>query len=451
MALPEERLRSADQPLAPPRSIRPPHLPYPASDLLRFSTAGSVDDGKSTLIGRLLHDSKGIFEDQLAALEAATRRRGGDGVDLALLTDGLRAEREQGITIDVAYRYFATPRRKFIVADTPGHLQYTRNMVTGCSTADLAVVLVDARAGVLEQTRRHVVIAALLRVPRVIVAINKMDLVGYDGAVFGSIAAEVRAFAARLGIVDVTAIPVSALCGDNVVERSDAMPWYEGPPLLEHLETVDPEPDDGRGHLRLPIQWVIRGRAGGDYRAFAGRIERGAVRPGDTVVALPSGVTTSVEAIDTFDGPLAEAFAPLSVAVRLADDVDLGRGGLIAGPEDPPVPRRELDALVCWLGGAPLNAGRRYRLTNTTRTVRAVATEVAARLDINTLRSDAAATELATNDVGRVRLLLAEPVYADAYRDSRATGSAILVDETTNETVGAVLILADGEDWPEGS
>ena len=269
------------------RASRPVHLPYPASDLLRFSTAGSVDDGKSTLIGRLLHDSKGIFEDQLAALEVATRRRGGDGIDLALLTDGLRAEREQGITIDVAYRYFATPRRKFIVADTPGHLQYTRNMVTGCSTADLAVVLVDARVGVVEQTRRHVVIAALLGVPSIAVAINKMDLVGYDQAVFDPIAAEVRAFAHRLGVTDVAAIPVSALRGDNVVTRSPEMPWYDGPPLLEHLESVDPDPIESVESLRLPIQWVIRDRLGGDYRAFAGRVERGRLRPGDEVVALP--------------------------------------------------------------------------------------------------------------------------------------------------------------------
>jgi bifunctional enzyme CysN/CysC len=427
---------------------RPIHLPYPASDLLRFSTAGSVDDGKSTLIGRLLHDSKGIFEDQLAALEVATRRRGGSGVDLALLTDGLRAEREQGITIDVAYRYFATPRRTFIVADTPGHLQYTRNMVTGCSTADLAVVLVDARAGVVEQTRRHVVIAALLGVPSLAIAINKMDLVGYDQAVFGPIAAEVREFAHRLGVADVAAIPVSALCGDNVVTRSPDMPWYDGPPLLEHLETVDPDPTESVDSLRMPIQWVIRDRLGGDYRAFAGRVERGRLRPGDEVVALPSNVTTRIEAIDTFDGPLDEAFAPLSVAVRLADDVDLGRGGLIAGVDAPPEPRRELQAVVCWLGGTPLAAGRRYRLTHATRTVRAVTTEVTARLDINTLDPDPAASELGMNDVGHVRLLLAEPILADPYRESRATGSAILVDEATNETVGAVLVQGDGERWP---
>jgi bifunctional enzyme CysN/CysC len=435
--------------LAERDSPRSPHRPYPASDLLRFSTAGSVDDGKSTLIGRLLHDSKVIFEDQLAALELATRRRGVDGIDLALLTDGLRAEREQGITIDVAYRYFATPRRKFIVADTPGHLQYTRNMVTGCSTADLAVMLVDARTGVVEQTRRHIVIASLLRVPRLVVAVNKMDLVGYDEAVFAPIAADVRAFAGRLGATDVTVIPVSALCGDNVVGASEAMPWYGGLPVLEHLESVGRSTADSDDALRLPIQWVVRARAGcGDYRAFAGRIERGRLRPGDRVVALPSGVETTVEGIDTFDGPLDEAAAPLSVAVRLADDVDLGRGGLIAAADDPPVARRELDALVCWLGGSPLAAGRRYRLTHGSRTVRAIVADLDARLDINTLELDANVAELATNEIGRVRLLLSEPIFPDPYRASRATGSAILIDEATNETVGAVLVQGEDEDWP---
>ncbi len=430
---------------AAPRS---PHRPYPASDLLRFSTAGSVDDGKSTLIGRLLHDSKGIFEDQLVALEHATRRRGGDGLDLALLTDGLRAEREQGITIDVAYRYFQTPRRKFIVADTPGHLQYTRNMVTGCSTADLSVILVDARAGVLEQTRRHVVIAALLRVPRLVVAVNKMDLVGFDETTFRSIADEIAAFADRLGVSDVTAIPVSALRGDNVVERSAAMPWFDGPPLLDFLESVPHDTVDGAGPFRLPVQWVIRAAGGDhqDYRAYAGRIEGGRVRPGDGVVALPSGIATSVASIDTFDGPLTEASAPLSVAIRLVDDVDVGRGGLLAGTDDVPPATRELDALVCWLGEAPFATGRRYRLANTSQTVRAVATEVVSRLDINTLEGDTGSAALATNDVGRIRLALGEPIYADRYRSNRATGSAILIDETTNATVGAVLIQGPGDD-----
>jgi bifunctional enzyme CysN/CysC len=430
---------------AAPRS---PHRPYPASDLLRFSTAGSVDDGKSTLIGRLLHDSKGIFEDQLVALEHATRRRGGDGLDLALLTDGLRAEREQGITIDVAYRYFQTPRRKFIVADTPGHLQYTRNMVTGCSTADLSVILVDARAGVLEQTRRHIVIAALLRVPRLVVAINKMDLVGFDEGIFRSIADEIAGFSGRLGVTDVTAIPVSALRGDNVVERSKAMSWFDGQPLLEFLESVPHDALDGAGPLRFPVQWVIRSASADDpdYRAYAGRIEGGRLRPGDAVVALPSGIATSVASIDTYDGPLAEAFAPQSVAVRLTDDVDLGRGGLLVGLANAPSATRELDALVCWLGETPFAAGRRYRLAHTSRTVRAVATEVVARLDINTLEGDTDATELEVNDVGRIRLTLAEPIFPDRYRSNRATGSAILIDEATNATVGAVLVQGDGDD-----
>jgi sulfate adenylyltransferase large subunit len=433
--------------LAPLRSA---HRSYPASDLLRFSTAGSVDDGKSTLIGRLLHDTKGIFEDQLVALEHATRRRGGDGLDLALLTDGLRAEREQGITIDVAYRYFATPRRKFIVADTPGHLQYTRNMVTGSSTADLTVILVDARTGVLEQTRRHIVIAALLAVPRLVVAVNKMDLVGFDETVFRSIVEEIDGFAGRLGVTDVTAIPVSALHGDNVVDRSSAMPWFDGSPLLEHLETVGLDSVEGGGALRLPIQWVIRAATGddSDYRAYAGRIMGGRLRPGDAVVALPSGITTRVASIDTYDGPLDEAVAPLSVAVRLTDDVDLGRGGLLAGVDDPPAATRELDALVCWLGDVPLTIGRRYRLAHTSRTVLAVATEVVARLDINTLERDIAAPWLAANEIGRIRLTLAEPIFADRYRSNRATGSAILIDDTTNATVGAVLVQGAGEDWP---
>jgi sulfate adenylyltransferase large subunit len=430
---------------AAPRS---PHRPYPASDLLRFSTAGSVDDGKSTLIGRLLHDSKGIFEDQLIALEHATRRRGGDGLDLALLTDGLRAEREQGITIDVAYRYFQTPRRKFIVADTPGHLQYTRNLVTGCSTADLSVILVDARAGVLEQTRRHIVIAALLRVPRLVVAVNKMDLVGFDESVFRSIVDEITGFSGRLGVTDVTAIPVSALRGDNVVEGSKTMPWFDGQPLLEFLESVPHDTVDGAGPLRFPVQWVIRAASEDDpdYRAYAGRIEGGQLRPGDAVVALPSGIATSVAAIDTFDGQLSEAFAPQSLAIRLTDDVDLGRGGLLAAVDDAPSATRELDALICWLGEAPFAAGRRYRLAHTSRTVRAVATQVVARLDINTLEADIDATELAANDVGRIRLTLAEPIFPDRYRSNRATGSAILIDEATNATVGAVLVQGEGDD-----
>jgi bifunctional enzyme CysN/CysC len=424
---------------------RSSHVPYPASDLLRFSTAGSVDDGKSTLIGRLLHDSKGIADDQLQALELASRRRGAHGIDLALLTDGLRAEREHGITIDVAYRYFATTRRKFIVADTPGHLQYTRNMVTGASTADLAVVLVDARNGVLEQTRRHVAIAALLRVPHVVAAVNKMDLVGWDQSTFAGIRSEFESVAGQLGAGEVTSIPLSALRGDNVVERSMAMPWYHGPTLLGHLESVEIESRCDFVRRRFPVQWIIRGDPARqpDYRAYAGRVEGGVFRVGDEVVVLPAGTTTRIEAIDTFDGPLAEAMPPLSVAIRLVDEVDLGRGGLLAGPDDAPAERSELDVLVCWLGDAPLAIGGRYWLKHMSRLVRATPTEVIDRLDLDSLEHDRAADALGPNDVGRVRLRLAEPIFADPYRANRTTGSAILIDEATNGTVGAVLVEGD--------
>jgi bifunctional enzyme CysN/CysC len=435
--------------VAAPPAARSPHRPYPASDLLRFSTAGSVDDGKSTLIGRLLHDSKSIFEDQLAAIEVASRRRGKEVVDLALLTDGLRAEREQGITIDVAYRYFATPRRKFIIADTPGHLQYTRNMVTGSSTADCSIILVDARNGVANQTRRHALIAALLRVPHLVACVNKMDLVGWDGATFRSIAAELTAFARRLGVPETTVIPVSALLGDNVVDRSTAMPWYDGPPLLEHLETLELESAHDLARIRFPVQWVIRAATvdDPDHRAYAGRIDGGILRPGDRVVALPSGIETAIASIDTYDGSLAEAYPPLSVAIRLTDDVDLGRGGMLVGRDDGPEPRRELDALVCWLGDRPLRPGGRYWLQHTTRSVRAIATELVHRIDVDTLERETDPAELGPNDIGRVRLRLSEPIFADTYRDNRATGSAILVDEATNGTVGAVLVT-DGETWP---
>ncbi|HEV8699181.1 MAG TPA: GTP-binding protein [Candidatus Limnocylindrales bacterium] len=424
----------------------PRQRPASAPELLRFSTAGSVDDGKSTLIGRLLHDSKGIFEDQLVALERASQRRGGDGIDLALLTDGLRAEREQGITIDVAYRYFATPRRRFIIADTPGHLEYTRNMATGASTADLAVVLVDARAGILEQTRRHMIIAGLLRVPHVVAAINKMDLVGYDEAVFRGIATEVAALAAKLGLPEVTVIPISALCGDNIVRRSAATPWYDGPAFLEHLETVELTSGHDLVHRRFPVQWVIRGAAdtGPDYRAYAGRIEGGIFRPGDEILALPSGIATTIRSIDTYDGPLRAAFPPQSVAIRLASDVELGRGALLTGLDDGPPARRELDATACWLGDTPVRASARYWLMHTTRTVRAVVDEVIERLDIDTLDPDPGAGSLGPNDVGRVRLRLVEPIFADPYQVNRATGSAILVDEATNATVGALLFGDEG-------
>ncbi len=433
----------------PPAPTRSPHDPYPASEMLRFSTAGSVDDGKSTLIGRLLHDSRGIFEDQLAAIADASRRRGKPEIDLALLTDGLRAEREQGITIDVAYRYFATPRRKFVIADTPGHVQYTRNMVTGASTAGLSVVLIDARRGVAEQTRRHVILAALLRVPHLVGAVNKMDLVGWDREAFERDREELTEFAGRLGVPETTCIPLSALLGDNVVRPSAAMPWYDGPTLLEHLETVELASTHDLTRIRLPIQWVVRASSADDpdYRAYAGRLEGGILRPGDEVVALPSGLPTRIRSIDTYDGPLDEAYPPLSVAVRLDDDIDLGRGGMIVGPADQPTPRSELDALVCWLDDVPARIGGRYLLQHTTRSVRAIVTDVLDRIDVDSLARHPSPGTLQANDVGRVRLRLSEAIHVDAYADNRATGSAILVDPSTNATVGAVLVTSDDESW----
>jgi sulfate adenylyltransferase large subunit len=432
-------------------TIAPPdHAPVAASDLLRLVTAGSVDDGKSTLIGRLLHDSKGILEDQLVALDAASRRRGNASVDLSLLTDGLRAEREQGITIDVAYRYFATPRRSFVIADAPGHLQYTRNMVTGASTAGLAIVLIDARRGILEQTRRHTVVAALLRVPHVIAAVNKMDLVGWDEEVFTKIRDDFIALARRLGVVGPTAIPVSALSGDNVVERAASMPWYVGPALLEFLETVELDSPHDLKRVRFPVQWVVRASSSmnSDYRAYAGRIEGGLLRPGDAVRALPSGLETRIRSVETFDGPLDQAGPPLSVAVRLEDDVDLGRGAMLVDPRDGPTVVRRLDAIVCWLADEPIRAGRRYVLQHTTRTVRAVVEAVHDRLDLSTLERDPMSAQVGPNDIGRVTLQLAESIFVDPYRTNRATGSAILIDESTNATVGAVLVQSTDEDWP---
>jgi sulfate adenylyltransferase large subunit len=420
-------------PVAPPR------------DLLRLATAGSVDDGKSTLIGRLLHDSRAIADDQLAAIERASRRRGSESIDLALLTDGLRAEREQGITIDVAYRYFATPRRRFVLADTPGHVQYTRNMVTGASTADAAIVLIDARHGVLEQTRRHVAIAALLRVPHLVVAVNKMDLVAFDEARFADIAAEVAAIARRLGVLDTTAIPLSALLGDNVVERSPRTPWYDGSPLLEHLETVKVEPVADDGRLRLPVQWVIRGTTASepDYRAYAGRLEGGRIRPGHRVVALPGGLATTVRAIDAFEGSLEEASRGSTVAIRLADPLDLGRGGMIAGELDAPAPASRVDAIACWLDAKPLRPGGRYLVQHTTRVVRAVVERVDHRLDLDTLGPDGAADEFGANDIGRLHVRLADPIFPDAFADNRVTGSAILIDEATHATVAGLLLEAE--------
>jgi bifunctional enzyme CysN/CysC len=412
-------------------------------ELLRFATAGSVDDGKSTLIGRLLYDSKAIFEDQLEAVERVSSRRGDDYTDLALLTDGLRAEREQGITIDVAYRYFATPARKFIIADTPGHIQYTRNMVTGNSTADLTIVLVDARKGIVEQTRRHAFLASLLRVPHLLVCINKMDLVDFDQAVFDSIREEFTAFASRLEVADLSFIPISALQGDNVVQRSANMPWYEGASLLHHLEQVYIASDRNLIDPRLPVQWVVRPQNSSlpDYRGYAGRVEGGVFRPGDEVMVLPSGLTTTVAGIDTFEGPQDEAFNPMSVTMRLTDDIDISRGDMICRPHNRPTVGQDLDAMVCWMTERPVQEGDFLALKHTTRWVRAVVREIHYRLDVNTLHRDESATSLQLNEVGRVSLRVTQPLFYDSYRRNRQTGSFILSTEDTNLTAGAGMLL----------
>ena len=419
--------------------------------LMRLATAGSVDDGKSTLIGRLLYDSKALFEDQLEQIaEASKRRHGNDGtVDLALLTDGLRAEREQGITIDVAYRYFATPKRTFIIADTPGHVLYTRNMVTGASTADLAIVLIDARNGVVQQSRRHAFISSLLRIPHLVVCVNKMDLVDYDEAVFNAIVDEFGSFASKLEITDITFIPISALNGDNVVERSENMPWYGGPPLLYHLEHVHIASDRNLIDPRFPVQWVVRpGDAQGerhDYRGYAGQVAGGVLRAGDDVVILPSGATSRIAAIDTFEGEIDEAFPPMSVTLRLEDDIDISRGDMIARPHNHPIVSRDLDAVVCWMNEKPLVPGTRYVLKHTTKTVRAVAGQLLHRIDVDTLHRDSSATELGLNEIGRVHLRTSAPITYDAYRRNRATGGFILIDEATNETLGAGMLLDPDE------
>jgi len=412
-------------------------------DLLRIATAGSVDDGKSTLIGRLLFDSKAIFADQLEHIEQVSRRRGDGYVDLALLTDGLRAEREQGITIDVAYRFFATPKRAFIIADTPGHERYTRNMVTGASTSDLSIVLVDARKGVLEQSRRHAYIASLLGIPHLVVCVNKMDLVDWSETTFNAIEEDFRSFAARLDVPDVTFIPMSALRGDNVVERSARMPWYEGPPLLYHLEHVHVAADRNLDDARFPVQYAIRPRdaAHGDYRGYAGQVAGGVLRPGDDVVVLPAGTSTRIAAIDGPDGDVAEAFPPMSVTLRLADELDVSRGDVVAAAGNRPAVASALEAHVCWMADAPLREGDRYLLKHTTRTVRARVADVRHRIDINGAQHESACGELGLNDIGRVALTLSAPVMADPYKRNRTTGSFILVDETTNETVGAGMIV----------
>ncbi|HZI91389.1 MAG TPA: GTP-binding protein [Thermoleophilaceae bacterium] len=418
------------------------------SQLVRLATAGSVDDGKSTLIGRLLFDSKQIFEDQLEHVERVSSERGDGHLNLALLTDGLRAEREQGITIDVAYRYFHTPKRKFIIADTPGHPQYTRNMVTGASTADLALVLVDARNGVVEQSRRHAFIASLLRIPHLVVGINKMDLVDWDEDVYERIASDFSQWAARLDITDITFIPMSALHGDNVVNRSDNMPWYAGPSLLYHLEHVHVASDRNLIDCRFPIQWVVRPMTDEhhDYRGYAGQVASGVFKVGDEVSVQPSGKTTRIEGIDTYDGPLKEAYPPLSVTIRLEDDVDASRGDMICRVQNHANPTREMEAMVCWMSDRPLKPGSRYRIKHTTRTALAKVDALRYRFNVNTMHRDEEAAELELNEIGRVGLRLSAPVLTDEYRRNRATGSFILIEESTNDTVGAGMILGGSEE-----
>jgi bifunctional enzyme CysN/CysC len=412
-----------------------------AADLMRLATAGSVDDGKSTLIGRLLFDSKQVLTDQLEHVEEASKRRGGDGmVDLSLLVDGLRAEREQGITIDVAYRYFATPKRKFIIADTPGHVQYTRNMVTGASTADLAVILVDARKGVLEQSKRHAYISSLLGIPHMAVAVNKMDLVDFSEDVFDAIVRDFSDFARGLvGVRDIAYLPISAKHGDNVVERSERMPWYGGVPLLEHLESVHVADDRNLDDVRFPVQWVVRDHET-DYRGYAGQVAGGVLRPGDEIQVLPSGARSRIASIDTFDGPVDEAFAPMSVTLLLEDEIDVSRGDLVCSVDGAPSLEREVEATVCWMTDRPLRAGDRYAIKHSTHAARAVIDEVVDRVDVHTLEPDGAADELALNDIGRVRLRTSKPLAFDPYARNRATGSFILIDEATNDTVGAGMI-----------
>lgn len=411
-------------------------------DLLRFATAGSVDDGKSTLIGRLLLDSKAIFEDQLEAVEATSQSRGYDYTDLALLTDGLRSEREQGITIDVAYRYFATPSRKFIIADTPGHVQYTRNMVTGASTADLGLVLVDARQGLTEQSRRHAVILSLLRVPHLVLAVNKMDLVDYDEKIYNEIHAEFTAFATKLNIPDLEVIPISALNGDNVVNRSEHMDWYKGPSLMHHLEHVHVASDRDLVDARFPVQYVVRPKSDQyhDYRGYAGRVAGGVLKPGDEVMALPSGLTSKIAGIDLFDKEIKEAYPPMSVTIRLEDDIDISRGDMICRPQNAPKPSQDIDAMVCWMTNRPLQPRQKLAIKHTTRNGRALVKDIQYRLDVNTLHRDQESKQLGLNEIGRVQLRTTVPLLCDPYSKNRTTGSFILIDEATGVTVGAGMI-----------
>jgi sulfate adenylyltransferase subunit 1 len=413
-------------------------------DLLRFTTAGSVDDGKSTLIGRLLYDSKSIFEDQLEAMEESSRRRGDENVNLALLTDGLKAEREQGITIDVAYRYFATPKRKFIIADTPGHTQYTRNMVTGASTANLAIILIDARKGVIEQTKRHSFIANLLRIQHLVIAVNKMDLVDYSQEVYNKIVQDYRDFASRLdNIVEITDIPISALNGDNVVDKSENMPWYQGPTFLYHLEHVYVGGEENHVDARFPVQWVIRPMSDEwhDFRGYAGRVAGGVFKPGDEVTVLPSGFKTRVKAIHSPDGELEEAFAPQSVCITLTEEIDISRGDTLVKLNNPPQVSQDIEAMICWFSNKPMPPKAKLIIRHTTQETKAIIQEVKYHVDINTLHKIEGVTGFSMNDIGRITLRTAVPLIHDSYRRNRTTGSFILIDPGTNETVAAGMIV----------
>jgi sulfate adenylyltransferase subunit 1 len=413
------------------------------NQLLRFTTAGSVDDGKSTLIGRLLYDSKSVFEDQLEAVQQSSFRKGFDYVDFSLLTDGLKSEREQGITIDVAYRYFSTPRRKFIIADTPGHIQYTRNMVTGASTANLALILIDARKGLVEQTHRHSFIASLLKIPHIVVCVNKMDLVAYSQQVFENIVADYKAFSSKLEVSDIQFVPISALHGDNVVNRSDNMPWYQGATLMHILETVHIESDYNHIDARFPVQYVIRPHTvqHADFRGYAGRVAGGIFRPGDEVTVLPSGFRSRIKSIHLADRTLDEAFAPMSVIFTLTDDIDISRGDMICKPNNQPQVGQDIDMMLCWMNARPVNAQARFLVRHTTREVRGILKEIQYRLDVNTLQRTEGVEQLVMNDLARVKIRTSQPLLFDSYRRNRTTGSLILVDESTNETVAAGMIV----------
>ncbi|MCB0728762.1 MAG: sulfate adenylyltransferase subunit CysN [Ignavibacteriae bacterium] len=418
-------------------------IDYKANELLRFTTAGSVDDGKSTLIGRLLYDSKAIFEDQLESVKKTSESRGFDYLDLSLFTDGLRAEREQSITIDVAYRYFATPKRKFIIADTPGHIQYTRNMVTGASTANLAIILVDARHGVVEQTCRHSLIASLLKINHIVICVNKMDLVDYSQEVYDKIVSDYKTFASKLEVKDIHFLPISALKGDNVVERSENMDWYEGSTLLYLLENVHIGSDNNHIDCRFPVQYVIRPQSDDhhDYRGYAGRIASGVFKPGDEVCVLPSGFTSKIKSIDTFDGKIDEAFAPMSVTITLEDNIDVSRGDMIVRVHNQPKTGQDIEVIVCWLNNKPLNMNAKYLLMHTTKDVKAIIKEINYKIDINTLHRMEDDKDIQMNDIARIKLRTTLPLFYDSYSKNRNTGSLILIDEGTKETVAAGMII----------